>query len=217
MPEFFTFFFFVWIFITLICIVIRFRPMPISGAMPIAFSAFVGLEGAILNFLSLFHLVKAGWVLISNFALLLLWYLYVITFKRSYFNRFKFRLFTILKCFISHPAFIFMSPFLIILLLTILFNAPNTWDSLTYHMSRVAHWIQNGSVDYYFTTNSRQNEMGPGAEYLILFFQILTNSDNLAGFIQFFSYLLLASGIYYMRRFNKSVDLAVILSISGRR
>ena len=40
---------------------------------------------------------------------------------------------------------------------------PNTWDSMTYHMGRVAHWAQNGSVNHYPTTITRQLYLGPWA------------------------------------------------------
>ena len=30
---------------------------------------------------------------------------------------------------------------------------PNTWDSMTYHMSRVWHWAQNQTVSHYPTGN----------------------------------------------------------------
>ena len=33
---------------------------------------------------------------------------------------------------------------------------PNTFDSMTYHMSRVAHWVQNASVEPYPTGIQRQ-------------------------------------------------------------
>jgi hypothetical protein len=34
---------------------------------------------------------------------------------------------------------------------------PNTWDSMTYHMSRVAHWEQNHNVAHYPTYNLPQS------------------------------------------------------------
>ena len=61
---------------------------------------------------------------------------------------------------------------------------PNTWDSMTYHMSRVMHWIQDRSVNFYPTAILRQLHSNPWAEYAILNFQILTGSDRLANFVQ---------------------------------
>lgn len=64
---------------------------------------------------------------------------------------------------------------------------PNTWDSMTYHMSRVVHWIQNRTVANYPTNILRQLHQNPQAEFTILNFQILTGSDRLANLIQWFS------------------------------
>ncbi len=61
---------------------------------------------------------------------------------------------------------------------------PNNWDSMTYHMSRVMHWAQNGSVAFYPTHIQRQLYTGPGAEYVILHAQILTGGDRLANLVQ---------------------------------
>lgn len=66
-------------------------------------------------------------------------------------------------------------------------SPPNNWDSLTYHMSRVAHWIQNKSVANYPTNILRQLHQNPQAEFTILNVQILTGSDRLANLIQWFS------------------------------
>ncbi len=63
---------------------------------------------------------------------------------------------------------------------------PNTYDSLTYHMPRVMHWIQNQSVAYYPTAIIRQLYIAPGAEFVILHLQLLTGSDRLANFVQWF-------------------------------
>ncbi len=61
---------------------------------------------------------------------------------------------------------------------------PQTWDSLTYHMSRVAHWAQNRSLDHYRTGIPRQISMSPGAEMITLDGYVLTGSDRLAAFTQ---------------------------------
>ena len=71
-------------------------------------------------------------------------------------------------------------------LLLSLIALPNTWDALTYHLSRVDHWIQNRSVEYYPLGDSisRENELQPLAEYVILNFQLLGRTDAFANLVQ---------------------------------
>lgn len=64
---------------------------------------------------------------------------------------------------------------------------PNTYDSMTYHMSRVAHWIQNKTVDFYPTNIFRQLVAAPFSEYAIANLQILFGSDRFANFVQWSS------------------------------
>ncbi len=64
---------------------------------------------------------------------------------------------------------------------------PNNFDSMTYHLSRVAHWAQNQSLAFYPTHILRQLHYAPGAEYLILQFQILSGGDRFANLVQWFS------------------------------
>jgi hypothetical protein len=75
----------------------------------------------------------------------------------------------------------------VIIGLTALIAPPNTWDSMTYHMSRVVHWIQNQSVAHYPTSITRQLYLPPWAEYAIAHLQILSNSDRFANLVQWFS------------------------------
>lgn len=64
---------------------------------------------------------------------------------------------------------------------------PNNWDSMTYHMSRVVHWRQNGSIEFYTTHIQRQLYQNPGAEYVIAHLQILSGGDRFANSVQWLS------------------------------
>ncbi len=85
-------------------------------------------------------------------------------------------------------ALLYCISFIIITIGFIAFVAPpNTWDSMTYHMSRVAHWIQNHSVAHYPTSFPPQLYHPPFAEFVITHFQILSDSDWFANFVQWLS------------------------------
>ena len=75
--------------------------------------------------------------------------------------------------------------FILIVTLIIAIKAPpNNYDSMTYHMARVVHWIQNKSVKFYPTSIPRQNYSMPLAEYMILHLQLLSQSDQYANLVQ---------------------------------
>ena len=61
---------------------------------------------------------------------------------------------------------------------------PNNWDSMTYHMARVASWMQQGSINFFPTSNLQQITFPPLAEWSILHFQILLDSDRFASTVQ---------------------------------
>lgn len=63
-------------------------------------------------------------------------------------------------------------------------SPPQTWDSLNYHMSRVAHWAQQGGLDHFSTGIEVQNNMAPGAEILVLHSFLLSASDKFVNFVQ---------------------------------
>jgi hypothetical protein len=65
-----------------------------------------------------------------------------------------------------------------------LVSPPNGWDAVSYHMSRVVYWIQNGSVAHFPTHNLRQVIFSPFAEFAILNLQLLWGGDRLANLVQ---------------------------------
>jgi 4-amino-4-deoxy-L-arabinose transferase-like glycosyltransferase len=73
--------------------------------------------------------------------------------------------------------------------LTALLNPPNTADVMTYHLPRVVHWLQQHSVTFYPTQESRQLQMAPGAEYLVFQLHALSGGDRLDNLIQWWSFV----------------------------
>jgi hypothetical protein len=65
---------------------------------------------------------------------------------------------------------------------------PNNWDSMTYHMPRVAHWSQAGSVANYPTHILRQLWLGPGAEFAVTHLYVLAGGDRLANLVQWLAF-----------------------------
>lgn len=72
---------------------------------------------------------------------------------------------------------------------------PSNWDSMTYHLSRVAAWHQAGAVDYVATHTERQNSFPPNAEIEILYTVAFVGRDTLAAAPQFLALLALLVSI----------------------
>jgi hypothetical protein len=66
---------------------------------------------------------------------------------------------------------------------------PNTSDSLSYHMSRVANWDQQHGVRNYPAGYLPQLYQPPWAEFAILQLQVISGSDRFANFVQWLSML----------------------------
>jgi 4-amino-4-deoxy-L-arabinose transferase-like glycosyltransferase len=64
---------------------------------------------------------------------------------------------------------------------------PNTYDAMTYHLARVAHWAQARSVAFYPTHCMRQLHMPPWAEYAVAHLLLLAGGDRPANLVQWFS------------------------------
>ncbi len=134
-----------------------------------------------------------------NAKAIVLWWAGIATFLGAYFWKNPPRLTTQtvlaalarLRSFASdEKAYVFFIVTVLILTATIAWVAPpNTFDSMTYHMSRVMHWRQNSTVDFYPTTILRQLLSAPWAEYAILQTVLLSGGDRFANFVQWSSML----------------------------
>ncbi len=153
-----------------------------------------------LNILSLFGAVEKNWLIRCHVSLLILWMLWILISNPVSIGNHLRKLYRLIKKGLKNPRLNLFLPLLILIGLAAWIYPPNNYDSLTYHMARIVHWMQNKSIEYYPTPIDRQNVMGPGAEYLILFFQIMTQSDSCANFIQFSAYIALIVSTAYIGR-----------------
>jgi hypothetical protein len=86
--------------------------------------------------------------------------------------------------------------FLILLIgLTAILSAPNNWDAMAYHMSRVVQWMANRDVNLYPAFYSAQLFLSPWAEYAILHLDILYGGDRLANLVELFSMIGTVAGV----------------------
>jgi len=90
---------------------------------------------------------------------------------------------------------------------------PNTYDAMTYHMSRVAHWIHNGSVSHYPTSIIRQLFQPPGAEFVILHLQVLTGGDRFANLVQWSSLVASLVGVSLLAKQLGGNGRAAVLTV----
>lgn len=102
----------------------------------------------------------------------------------------------------AFDRFMFGSILLIVVVVGIiaLVAAPNTFDSMTYHMGRIVHWMQNRSVDFYATSILRQLYQKAWAEYAILHFQLLGGGDRLANIVQWLALIGSIGGVSLIAR-----------------
>lgn len=66
--------------------------------------------------------------------------------------------------------------------------APNNWDSMTYHLARVAAWVRLGGVSHYATSVEPQLYQPPGAEMLVAHWHVLTGGDRMDAVVQWFAF-----------------------------
>lgn len=142
---------------------------------------------AITELLNLFNLIKFSYVLALWILTILI--LAVILFALVNKTRFSLRS-SLSKPSVFSLILIFGVILIVLTIGLIAFIAPtNNWDSMTYHMPKVSHWIQNQNIQFYPTSILRQNHQNPGAEYFILHLQILSGTDRFANLVQWFAML----------------------------
>ena len=99
----------------------------------------------------------------------------------------------------------------LVLFVGALFTVPHNYDSMTYHLGRVAHWIDQGSVNHFVTNIDRQLYSPVLAEYYLLHMMLLSGNDTFVNLLQYFSMIICALFLYKCaRRLNTNRIFSVL-------
>jgi 4-amino-4-deoxy-L-arabinose transferase-like glycosyltransferase len=77
---------------------------------------------------------------------------------------------------------------------------PNNWDSMHYHLARVAAWHARGSLGYFPTHNAIENAYPPNAELLVLWTVVFLGRDLLAALPQLLAALATSASVFVIAR-----------------
>ncbi len=102
--------------------------------------------------------------------------------------------------------------------ITALLAPPSGIDGMTYHMPRVAMWIQDHNVEFFPTRNYTQLIYGAFAEYSMMHTILLWGSDRFVNMVQFFSFVGCAIAVSYIVKQlgggRRAQALAFLISIT---
>ncbi len=80
-------------------------------------------------------------------------------------------------------------------------TAPNTWDSLSYHLARAALWSQENRIGHLANAyDERINANPPNSEIALTFLLEVGTHELLTGFVQFVAALAIAVGVFALAR-----------------
>jgi len=74
--------------------------------------------------------------------------------------------------------------------------APNNWDSMTYHLSRAAYWLQYQSMGQFPGASVRQAASAPNGEVLQALTMMVTGTDNWVQSVQWLALVGLALAVF---------------------
>ena len=148
-----------------------------------------------IEVLSLFHLLQLSTIIIYWGIIDCTLLIYLIKKKRFFSLSFK-QLFGNLAKGINLLSLL-MIFIIVISLVLALKTVPSNWDSMTYHLPRIMHWIQNRTVAHYATNSVRQVGSPILAEFVSLYIIILSGKrDFLINLLQWSSYVTCAILVY---------------------
>ncbi len=115
---------------------------------------------------------------------------------------------TILILFFTTFAFSMVINFLVLVLV-----APNNWDSMTYHLARVAYYLQHNNFNFFDANYWAQVVHPKNSSVLMLYTYLVSGrNENLTKAVQYLSYLAAIISLYGISRQLGFTRLTAILS-----
>lgn len=186
---------------------------PALLVLPLAFCVFIAFESVLLNMLSIFHGVTRLGLVIGQLLLLTTAFFHDLRRRSVLAGRIQ-DIRRELSLALRSPITPFVAPLVATLYVVAFVYPPNNYDSMTYHMARVAHWVANQSIEFIVTSNPRENDTGPGAETLLLVLQIFSGSDRFANWVQTTCFVILlvsTHGLVRLMRAPLSLRVPLVL------
>ncbi len=91
--------------------------------------------------------------------------------------------------------------FILVTLYLAVKTKPYNWDSMTYHLPRIFHWLQNGTVDHYATHISRQVASPICGAFVNLHIYAMTGKNDIfMNLLQSCSFLTSGILVYYITK-----------------
>ena len=97
----------------------------------------------------------------------------------------------------------------------ILVVPPNTYDSLSYHLTRVAYWLDRGTLHHFQTPDPiKIVHQGYNSEIALLWLTVLWGNDQLTGFVQWVATILTMLVIYgFARQLKFSLTASIFAAL----
>lgn len=87
-------------------------------------------------------------------------------------------------------------------LMVVFFTPPNNWDSMTYHLARMAYYLQNNNLAYFDSNYWAQVVQPKNATILMIYsFLVSGKNENITQIVQYVSYWVSAIIVYGSTRF----------------
>lgn len=128
--------------------------------------------------LSFFHLLERNYVVIIN---LVFCFVLILNYKKSIFGFFKILIH-------QYKSFTFLYLITFLTFIQGLYSAPNTTDSMVYHLTRVMYWLQEKTVHQQAIFNPHDFK-APFGEYILTHLYLITNNDRLVFLSQWFAFI----------------------------
>jgi hypothetical protein len=127
--------------------------------------------------------------ILNSYSIKFFWGLIILLFIiiNLYLKNFFFKTYHFKKINILNFQVIFIFIIFLLTFLNSIVYPPNTIDAMSYHMTRIMHWMQNNNVNIYPTNDFRQLVIGPLSEYFILHLYLFSNGDFLSNLVQWYA------------------------------